>query len=139
MDFATQHWEQPRESGVFHYLIEKQTYLNLAYLLLAFPLGIIYFVFLVTGFSLGFGLIVTFLGIPILLGMLAATWGIAAFERQLANQLLAARIAPMPLMPGQGERLWPRIGCSSATARRGKPSPISSSISRSASSPLSRR
>jgi hypothetical protein len=109
MDFATQRWEQPRESGLFHYLIEKQTYLNLVYLLLAFPLGIAYFVFLVTGFSLGFGLIVTFLGIPILLGMLAATWGIAAFERQLANHLLAARIAPMPLMPGQGERLWSRI------------------------------
>ena len=109
MEIATQHWQQPQESGFFHFLIEKQTYLNLVYLLLAFPLGVAYFVFLVTGFSLGFGLIVTFLGIPILLGMLAATWGIAAFERQLANRLLAAGIAPMPLMPGQGERLWPRI------------------------------
>lgn len=109
MDIATQRWEQPRESGFLHFLIEKQTDLNCVYLLLAFPLGIIYFVFLVTGFSLGSGLIVTFLGIPILLAMLAATWGIAAFERQLANHLLAARIAPMPLMPGRGERLWARI------------------------------
>lgn len=109
MDIAAQQWEQPRQGGFFHFLIERQTYLNLVYLLLAFPLGVTYFVFLVTGFSLGLGLIVTFLSIPILLGMLAATWGIAAFERQLVNQLLAARIAPMPLMPGQGQRLWPRI------------------------------
>lgn len=116
MDIATQRWEQPREDGFFHSLIEKQTYLNLVYLLLAFPLGIIYFVFLVTGFSLGFGLIVTFLGIPILLGMLAATWGMAALERQLANHLLAAEIEPMPLMPGQGERLWSRIKTLVSTA-----------------------
>ncbi len=109
MNMTAQSWERPPQSGFLHFIVEKQTYLNLAYLLLAFPLGIVYFIFLVTGFSLGFGLIVTFLGIPILLGMLAATWGIAAFERQLANQLLAARIAPMTLMPGQGERLWPRI------------------------------
>jgi hypothetical protein len=109
MDVIAQSWQQPQRSGFLHFLIEKQTYLNIAYLLLALPLGTAYFVFLVTGFSLGVGLIVTLIGIPILLGMLAATWGLAAFERHLANQLLDARIAPLPLIPGQGARLWPRI------------------------------
>ena len=35
-----------------------QSYINAFYLLITFPLGIAYFVFLVTGLSLGFGLLV---------------------------------------------------------------------------------
>ncbi len=109
MTMTAQSWERPPQGGFLHFIVEKRTYLNLVYLLLAFPLGIVYFTFLVTGFSLGVGLLITLLGVPILLAMFAAARGIAAFERQLANHLLDARIAPMPLMPGQGERLWPRI------------------------------
>jgi hypothetical protein len=55
-------------------------------LLLSFPLGIFYFVFLVTGFSLGFGLLITLMGIPILVGMVAASYGLGEFERLTTNQ-----------------------------------------------------
>ncbi|WP_090308805.1 sensor domain-containing protein [Natronorubrum texcoconense] len=69
-----------------------QTYLNLCYLLLAFPLGIIYFVFLVTGFSLGFGLLIIAVGVPILLLVLAASHVFAAFERATTRHLLSINI-----------------------------------------------
>ena len=42
----------------FGVVADPQSYLNIFYLLLAFPLGIAYFVFLVTGISVGTGLIV---------------------------------------------------------------------------------
>lgn len=90
---------RPREEGLFHFLVARQTYRNLAYLLLAFPLGLAYFIFLVTGFSVGIGLAVTLVGIPILVAMLTATWGLAAFERHLANRLLGAQIPSVPLVP----------------------------------------
>jgi ABC-type transport system involved in cytochrome bd biosynthesis fused ATPase/permease subunit len=67
-----------------------QTYLNIIYLLLSFPPGTAYFVFLVTGLLLGISLLIIWVGIPILLFMLAAWWGLVAFERQLAIWLQAA-------------------------------------------------
>lgn len=99
MSAMMQPMAQPHEEGLFHFLIAKQTYRNLVYLLLTFPLGLAYFIFLVTGFSLGLGMAITLLGLPILVAMLAATWGLAAFERYLANQLLDARIPSVPFVP----------------------------------------
>lgn len=54
-----------KKRGFFGVVAEPRSYLNIVYLLLAFPLGTFYFVFLVTGLSLGFGLIITLVGIPI--------------------------------------------------------------------------
>lgn len=69
--------------------LRPQTYLNLLYLGLAFPLGIAYFVFVVLGLSLGVSLAIFVVGIPILLLVVLAALGIAAFERWLADRLLA--------------------------------------------------
>jgi len=79
----------------FNVVIKAQTYLNMLYLLLSFPLGIFYFVFLVTGLSLGFGLIITLLGIPILAVMPIAWMGLGFIERWLATLLLPVDIAPL--------------------------------------------
>lgn len=73
----------------------QRTGLRLLYLLLAFPLGLFYFVFLVTGLSVGGGLAVIFWGLPILLGVAVACWWFAKFERWLTIRLLGARIGPM--------------------------------------------
>ncbi|MBN2110070.1 MAG: sensor domain-containing protein [Methanosarcinaceae archaeon] len=73
----------------------KQTYKNILYLLFTFPLGTAYFVFLVSGLSLGFGLMAVWVGIPILILIFIAWWEIASFERQLAIWLLGVDIAPM--------------------------------------------
>ncbi len=71
--------------GVF---FNKQTYLNLVYLIAAFPLGLIYFVLLMTGLSLGFSLAIVLVGIPILLAMVGVIQGFGRFERALNHMLL---------------------------------------------------
>ncbi len=78
--------------GVF---AKPQTYLNLLYLLLAFPLGLAYFVFLVTGLSVGIGLIILWVGLLILAGVLALCWPLTLFERQMAISLLKVEIPPL--------------------------------------------
>jgi len=72
---------------------EPGTYRAIAYLLLGLPLGIVSFVFVVTGLALGLGLTVTLLGIPVLVATLLGVRALAGFERQLAATLLDA---PMP-------------------------------------------
>lgn len=74
---------------------KKQTYLNILYLLFSFPLGTAYFIFLITGLSFGFGLLLMWVGIPVLLLIFLAWWEIAAFERQMAIWLLGVEISSM--------------------------------------------
>ena len=84
-----------------------QTYRNLLYLALAFPLGIAYFVVLVTGFSLGVGLAVTLVGIPVLLATFWLVRALSLVERRLATTLLGVEI-PDPA-PAASESLWDRV------------------------------
>ncbi|MGM0771456.1 MAG: sensor domain-containing protein, partial [Halobacteriota archaeon] len=79
----------------FGVVTRKQTYLNLTYLLFSFPLGTAYFIFLVTGLSMGLSLSITLIGIPILILMLVTWWELASFERQIAIWLLGINIPPM--------------------------------------------
>ncbi len=78
--------------GVF---AQASTYLNLAYLYLTFPLGIAYFVFLVTGWSLGISLTIIWIGLLVLALVFAISWGLTAFERWLSAGLLRVNIPPM--------------------------------------------
>jgi hypothetical protein len=71
---------------------DAQSYRNILYLVLAFPLGLAYYVVLVTGFALGLGLSVLVVGLGILLGTVVGLRYIAAFERKLANGLLGTSI-----------------------------------------------
>ena len=72
----------------FGVVADPQSYINILYLLLAFPLGIAYFVFLVTGISVGAGLIIIWVGVPILALALAGSWLLCELERVLAIGLL---------------------------------------------------
>lgn len=92
----------------FDVVAKPQTWRNVGYLLLAFPLGIFYFVFLVTGLSLGVGLFITLLGIPILVGVLAAAYGMGDFERTMTNLLLGQDTAPAHRLDVAGG-LWPKV------------------------------
>ena len=90
------------------------TYLNLIYLMLAFPLGLFYFIFLVVGFALGFGLLIIWVGLPVLLLVFLGWWSFAAFERQMAILMLREEIPPMSpnSLAGQERRdesLWSRV------------------------------
>ena len=82
-------------SRFFGVILSKKTYLNLLYLFLAFPLGMLYFIFLVVGFSLGFALLIVLVGAAILAFVVAGWWGFANFERYLAIHLLDEPIPPM--------------------------------------------
>jgi hypothetical protein len=78
---------------------------KVAYLLLSFPLGIVYFVFLVTGFSLGIGLAILVVGVFILAGVLAVAAALGRFERVLNKVLLEIPVpvtgrAPVPPREG---------------------------------------
>ena len=96
------------KSGFFGVVIDPQSYLNILYLLLAFPLGTFYFVFLVTGLSLGFGLVILIVGIPILLLVLGVAWVLYGFERVIAIALLNEDIPPSSRQPAS-QGLWPRV------------------------------
>ena len=63
--------------------VDPRSYVNIFYLLLSFPLGLFYFVFLVTGISLGVGLTIIWVGIPILLLVLGGSWLLCKLERAL--------------------------------------------------------
>ena len=92
----------------FSVALEGQTYLNILYLLLAFPLGLGYFIILVTGLSLGFSLAVIWIGLLILALMVIAWWIMAAIERQLAIWLLREQIPPMASPKPAGPEFWAR-------------------------------
>jgi hypothetical protein len=79
----------------FGVIARGSTYLNLLYLLLAFPLGLFYFIFLVVGLSLGFSLLIILVGILVLLIVFAGWLAFGAFERQMAIWLLREDIPPM--------------------------------------------
>jgi len=72
---------------IFGVGFRRETYANLAYLLARFPLGIAYFTVLITGLSLGVGLIPMVVGIPILAGVLALGGCIGVIEAELLGRL----------------------------------------------------
>ena len=60
-------------------LLDPRTYGRIGYLIAAGVLGTVEFVFLVTTISLGVGLAITLIGIPILIGSVYA-WGLLALS-----------------------------------------------------------
>lgn len=101
----------PQAFGAFFgVVVQGRSYLNALYILLAFPLGVAYFCFLAVGWSLGLGLILLWLGFIVLLGVLAGSWLLSAFERQQAIHLLGADVRPMWPEPTVAEdSFWPRF------------------------------
>jgi hypothetical protein len=79
-------------SSVVGVVTDAQTYRNLLYLMFAFPLGMVYYVALVVGFSLGLALAVLVVGLGVLLATVIGVRLIASFERGLANRLLGTEI-----------------------------------------------
>jgi hypothetical protein len=81
----------------------KKFFPNLVYLVLSLPLGILYFVVLVTGFSLGAGLVITLIGIPILVAMIFVTYILGDLDRKLTGLLLGVQIAKLEARPANDE------------------------------------
>lgn len=79
---------------------------QLCYLLLMFPLGVVYVNLVVAGLATGLGLAIVGVGIPILVLVLAAATGVAALERTLVRALLGVEISAAPVERKSG--LWAR-------------------------------
>ena len=90
-------------------LRDGRTYLRIAYLLLAFPLALTYFIVIVTGVSVGLGLAIIGIGIAILALTMLAWLLFARFERELAIHLLGARIRPFSVADPRPLSVWNQL------------------------------
>jgi hypothetical protein len=98
---------------IFGTVLDPQTWRNLLYLLLSFPLGLIYFVTIVVLLSVGAGLIIILVGIPILILTFALIRAFVAGERLLLRKLLDAVVpepAPVRRPPALVERMMSYLG-----------------------------
>ena len=90
-------------------IADRRTYGRILYLLLALPLGVAEFTFLVTAISFGFGTAVTLIGIPVLIGAMWAWRWLADLERRLIGRLVGVEISS-PYRPDPvGGRWWRRV------------------------------
>jgi hypothetical protein len=95
------------EHGLFGVIAEPASYRNILYLLLGLPLGTLYFTVIVTGLSLGVGIMVlALLGIPLLIGLWYLNRAFMRVERGLAVGLLGEQIDPVPPTPAWPGGLW---------------------------------
>ena len=95
-----------RQTSYISVMQSPQTYRNVLYLLLSFPLGICYFVFLVTGITLGIGTLIIWIGVPILLFTIDVWWRLALFERRMAIHWLGIDIRPLTYPSSTRMTLW---------------------------------
>jgi signal transduction histidine kinase len=89
-------------------VLDPRTYGRIAYLLVAGVFGIVEFVFLVTALSVGVGLAVTLVGIPILIGTVYAWGWLAGLERRTIRTLTGTTI-PDPYRPLPAGSWWDRL------------------------------
>ncbi|MEU8973772.1 sensor domain-containing protein [Streptomyces monashensis] len=100
---------QGRPAGTGHRLpaglrapFEARSWREFGYVLLSLPISIVLFTWTVAMVSLGAGLLVTFLGVPVLAAALAGCRGFGALERARARTLLGLEVAaPEPLRVGK--------------------------------------
>ncbi|MFJ3087841.1 sensor histidine kinase [Streptomyces sp. NPDC086838] len=83
--------------------LEGRTWREFCYLLLSLPISIVLFTFAITMVSLGAGLLVTFIGIPVLAAGLVMCRGFGMLERTRARALLRVDVAdPAPVRGRKG-------------------------------------
>ncbi|MCX4857848.1 sensor histidine kinase [Streptomyces canus] len=99
---------------------EGRTWREFGYVLLSLPISIVMFTYAVTMVSLGAGLLVTFLGIPVFAAGLAGCRGLGALERARARGLLGLEVGdPEPLrMRKSGFMAWMGAVLKSGTSWR---------------------
>jgi signal transduction histidine kinase len=85
---------------------EVRTWRETLHLLLNLPAGIATFTVMVTGLSLGFGLLITLAGIPVLIATMYLSRAMAHVERARAGALLDARVEPPYRVDSPRDRWW---------------------------------
>jgi two-component system phosphate regulon sensor histidine kinase PhoR len=95
-------WQMPVGNRL---ITTKQALRVILYLLLSFPLGLLYFIYLVCGISIGIGTLIIWIGVPITLLTVIGWRYLAAFERGMAMSWLHVDIRPMSY-PHQIPMTW---------------------------------
>lgn len=90
----------------FNVVARQSTYRNIAYVWLAFPLGLTYFVLLTTGSALSLGLSLLWIGLLVALALVLSIRGLGHFERLLSTYLLGEPVA-MPSGAAREAKVWP--------------------------------
>ncbi len=86
--------KEPKRSmleNMFGVYLRPRTYLNLLYLFLLFPLGIVYFCYIVTMVSVSLSLVITVIGIPIGIGFLVTIFLLGWFQGRLTELMTGVR------------------------------------------------
>ncbi|MFF3015952.1 sensor histidine kinase [Streptomyces sp. NPDC057939] len=90
--------------------LAARTWREFGYLLIGLPLSTLYFSLAIAGVSLGAGLLVTFVGVPVLAGVLAMCRGFGQVERARVRGLLRVPLAdPAPVRAARSG-LLPTVG-----------------------------
>ncbi|HEY7077207.1 MAG TPA: sensor histidine kinase [Solirubrobacteraceae bacterium] len=87
-------------------MLDAAAWRRIAYLLLAFPLGLAYFLFIVVGLTVALSLALVTLG-ALVVAVMAVARMLARFERRLAGRLLGEELAD-PYRPAEGN-WWARL------------------------------
>ncbi|MEV5241242.1 sensor domain-containing protein [Streptomyces cinnamoneus] len=107
IDYGTQHTAgrapgRHRVPALLRAPLEARTWGAFVYLMVGLPVGVCLFSLVLTFTTLGFGLLITFLGVPVLAGTLLMARGLGAFERVRARGLLGLDVAgPGPVRPAR--------------------------------------
>jgi hypothetical protein len=94
----------PRKSWFgrfFGVALDPHTYGSLFYMLLALPLGILYFTWAVTGVSLGAGLAILIIGVPFIVLFVSTVYALSLVEGRLVETLLGERMPRRPQAPSR--------------------------------------
>jgi two-component system, OmpR family, phosphate regulon sensor histidine kinase PhoR len=96
------------DTSLFHVAQDRQSYMNMLYLLVSFPLGLFYFAFLIPGLIIGIAAL--FPVAVLMLPLIITAWlHLATFERQMAIQWLHIAIAPMSYPSRIQMTRWQRL------------------------------
>ncbi len=106
---ATNRLPRVRVRDAISVATRKQAYLDLLYLVAAFPVGLVYFVLFVAGIPTALGSSAALVGLQFMLLLLALNWRLGAFERELTMWWLDVDIRPMTTDADMPEGFWARV------------------------------
>ncbi len=95
--------------SMFNVYRDPHSYLGLFYLILLFPLGIIYFTYIVTMLATGLGLAITIIGLPLLVVFLLSVYPIAWLHGKLTEITLGIRMPKKPRRLRARGGAWNRV------------------------------
>jgi uncharacterized membrane protein len=102
----------PRRSAIgrfFGVAADPHTYGALLYMLLALPVGILYFTWAVAGISMSAGLAILIIGIPFAVLFMGTVYALSLMEGRIVETLLGERMPRRPPYPASETGFWASI------------------------------